>query len=212
MANSDSDSDSDSDFITFADRAAHYAGIRSPAPLFRQRRRQFAAEREDRVLPLWEQLLAARTQRAADPAWQQYAAVADAERAARVQEESQSAQPAPAPKPQPVPDLAEGVNCIICMDSLVKEDWRVVVPCGHTFHTKCIEVSRRYDNRCPECRRDIRDLVRVYWGGKRKNKKSMPLRNGLLARAWCFQCSARSTYFGIWRSVAPPIPRRFSPG
>ncbi len=145
----------------------------------------------DRVLPLTfarivrQQLLAERAQRAANPAWQQYAAVADAERAAHVrtytppaqsaqpaQPAPAPAQPAPAPKPQPVPDLAEGVNCIICMDSLVKEDWRVAVPCGHTFHTKCIEVSRRYDNRCPECRRDIRDLVRVYWGGKRKHKTS----------------------------------------
>jgi hypothetical protein len=58
-------------------------------------------------------------------------------------------------------DLNDGGDndCIICYQSYVlyksKSIGCVTTPCGHTFHTKCLNTWKQQKNSCPMCRRAL---------------------------------------------------------
>tara|TARA_Y100000389_G_scaffold164614_1_gene168441 strand:- start:39819 stop:40136 length:318 start_codon:yes stop_codon:yes gene_type:complete len=43
-------------------------------------------------------------------------------------------------------------KCVICMSGLYDEH---IIPCGHSFHTKCIHKWMKRHNTCPICRKNI---------------------------------------------------------
>lgn len=59
-------------------------------------------------------------------------------------------------------DSSEVKQCPICLESLcdcLSEDCDTVsqLPCGHCFHTKCVDQWFLTSPECPVCRRDLRD-------------------------------------------------------
>jgi hypothetical protein len=40
--------------------------------------------------------------------------------------------------------------CVICMDAI--EKWGKKLPCGHTFHLKCLMQALEHKTQCPMCR------------------------------------------------------------
>jgi hypothetical protein len=42
-------------------------------------------------------------------------------------------------------------TCVICLDEVEVAD-RIVTPCSHTFHSKCIEAWKKIKQTCPTCR------------------------------------------------------------
>ena len=49
------------------------------------------------------------------------------------------------------------LECPLCLE-LMKENITIALPCGHIFHTKCINQALRYNNKCPNCRRVITNV------------------------------------------------------
>lgn len=55
-------------------------------------------------------------------------------------------------------------NCSICMSNFHnnrhKEDYKMIMelPCNHHFHQNCIETHFCANTKCPNCRRDLRDV------------------------------------------------------
>lgn len=43
-------------------------------------------------------------------------------------------------------------DCVICMESMTRRTCKTI-PCGHKFHTKCIDRWKERQNTCPTCRR-----------------------------------------------------------
>ena len=43
-------------------------------------------------------------------------------------------------------------ECVICMESITRRA-RKTLPCGHVFHTKCLDTWKKRQNTCPTCRR-----------------------------------------------------------
>lgn len=52
-------------------------------------------------------------------------------------------------------DLAEKLECPICMRSFVVEDRMHVLPCGHAFHPECCLPWLKSHNTCPVCRHEL---------------------------------------------------------
>ena len=58
--------------------------------------------------------------------------------------------------------------CIICHDSASEQPipWAVVIPCGHAYHSECIEEWHRHENRgrktCPTCRGQVQMVQRIF--------------------------------------------------
>ena len=55
-------------------------------------------------------------------------------------------------KSPPLQDTKD-ITCVICLDEMIS-DFAVVVPCGHCFHTKCIQSYKQKGkaHTCPTCR------------------------------------------------------------
>lgn len=85
----------------------------------------------------------------------------------------------PPPPPGPPPQEDQSENCTICLGPLVDPDDPPgttevsVLPCGHMFHTECLQGWRRTGNStCPVCRAPTRtaDITRVMMGGRKKRR------------------------------------------
>lgn len=53
---------------------------------------------------------------------------------------------------------APGEDCSICLEPVTPEQWvnhSLILPCGHGFHTPCINGWLAAHDRCPECRGDV---------------------------------------------------------
>ena len=54
-------------------------------------------------------------------------------------------------------DVSSGVDCVICMNSvqIYHTNERMVTPCNHFFHTKCLTRWMDIKQECPTCRRHL---------------------------------------------------------
>ena len=54
-------------------------------------------------------------------------------------------------------DVSSGVDCVICMNTVKTRDVneRMVTPCNHFFHTKCLTRWMDIKQECPTCRRAL---------------------------------------------------------
>ena len=54
-------------------------------------------------------------------------------------------------------DVAAGPDCVICMNPVACRDVneRMVTPCNHFFHTKCLVRWMDIKQECPTCRRHL---------------------------------------------------------
>lgn len=58
----------------------------------------------------------------------------------------------PAPAPAPLPAAAAAVDCLICMEPLVRGQAVRALPCAHSFHAACIQRWMRTNATCAVCR------------------------------------------------------------
>lgn len=57
--------------------------------------------------------------------------------------------------------IKETINdneCSICFEPMTKKNITIASPCGHIFHTKCIEDALRHNKKCPLCRKVITNV------------------------------------------------------
>lgn len=53
-------------------------------------------------------------------------------------------------------------TCAICVDFLTCED-SVAIPCGHTFHDKCIREWKKQSSTCPQCRVKFKTPIKLFF-------------------------------------------------
>lgn len=49
----------------------------------------------------------------------------------------------------------EAVDCVVCLETLCRQDLSIELPCSHVFHPNCILQCLARNNRCPMCRYEI---------------------------------------------------------
>lgn len=49
----------------------------------------------------------------------------------------------------------EGVLCVICLEEIGKSSKSRMLPCGHEFHSLCIQLWLSRSTRCPSCQADF---------------------------------------------------------
>ena len=54
------------------------------------------------------------------------------------------------------------VKCSICLEFLTENCEVKSTPCGHLFHSLCLERSVQHRNNCPKCRKSCTGSIRVY--------------------------------------------------
>ena len=65
------------------------------------------------------------------------------------------------------------IACSACLESFTEKCEVSSTPCGHVFHTKCIESWFRKDkNTCPQCRKwcTIGQLIKIYFAEFKQKK------------------------------------------
>ena len=65
------------------------------------------------------------------------------------------------------------IACSTCLESFTEKCEVSSTPCGHVFHTKCIESWFRKDkNTCPQCRKwcTIGQLIKIYFAEFKQKK------------------------------------------
>jgi hypothetical protein len=55
--------------------------------------------------------------------------------------------------------------CSICLDGFRRRQRICILPCGHTFHNKCIKRWIKRENKCPECIQYIETAKLLKTGG-----------------------------------------------
>lgn len=57
----------------------------------------------------------------------------------------------------PVEENEEHPECSICVEEYEEDESLKRLPCGHMFHSKCIDAWLERNRTCPYCRRSIRN-------------------------------------------------------
>ena len=66
------------------------------------------------------------------------------------------------------------IACSTCLESFTPVCEVSTTPCGHVFHTKCINRwIKNEKNDCPQCRQScsLNDLMKIYFSGTKANDK-----------------------------------------
>lgn len=74
-----------------------------------------------------------------------------------------------------------GETCVICLETIEKQDMIRSLGCGHTFHNDCIMEWIKIKKTCPICRSKV---------------------SGLKTFSSCFQWYAHATYTDIWNAYS----------
>ena len=62
------------------------------------------------------------------------------------------------------------ISCSICLDFFNSRSDISTTPCGHVFHTKCIEKwFENGENICSQCRKPCTQTIRVYFSENESN-------------------------------------------
>lgn len=53
--------------------------------------------------------------------------------------------------------------CLFCLDSLISKEISILIPCGHVFHSECIELWRKQKKKnCIECKTIFKNIIKIY--------------------------------------------------
>ena len=53
----------------------------------------------------------------------------------------------------------ESADCPVCLEAFTFDRPVTTTICNHTFHERCLNISFKYDNRCPMCRTILAERV-----------------------------------------------------
>ena len=79
------------------------------------------------------------------------------------------------------------IACSTCLESFTPECDVSTTPCGHVFHTKCINRwIKNEKNDCPQCRQScsLNDLMKIYFSGTKTIDKEPTTQSISQAKPW----------------------------